>query len=263
MLEIKKYVENKKVRIAQEVANMVNKPKLVIVEMNDDPASGAYVRGKMKDLAEVGLPFEVKKLATDAGEDKLFSLIDSLNSDPSVDGFIVQLPLPQEIDEKEVALRIAPQKDVDGFNPLSKFDPATPKGIVRYLDDMGYEYTAKNALVIGRSEIVGKPMARLLLEKNMNVTVVHSKTKEEDLLKYLSLADLIVVAVGKIGFLKADYPYKKDAFVFDVGISRGEDGKLHGDCENGLRVAFQSPVPKGVGLITRLSLIENLLEAKK
>jgi methylenetetrahydrofolate dehydrogenase (NADP+)/methenyltetrahydrofolate cyclohydrolase len=263
MLEIKKYVENKKAQITKEVASMRDKPKLVIVEANDDPASGAYVRGKMKDLTEVGLTFEVKRLTSDAGKDKLFALIDSLNTDPSVDGFIVQLPLPRGIDEKEVALRIDPKKDIDGFNPLSDFDPATPKGIVRYLDDMGYDYTSKNALVIGRSEIVGKPMARLLLERNMNVTVVHSKTREEDLVRYISLADLIVVAVGSIGLLKLDYPYKKDAYVFDVGISRGDDGKLHGDCSINLPVAFQSPVPGGVGLITRLSLIENLLEAKK
>ena len=149
-----------------------------------------------------------------------------------------------------------------GLNVLSKFNPATPNGIVTYLKDNNYQFDGKNALVIGRSNIVGKPMFNMLLNLNMTVTIAHSHTSKEDLKRLVANSDLIIVAVGKPNFITNEFNFKKGAYVFDVGINRVE-GKLVGDCEPNLNVEFQSPVPGGVGLLTRLSLILNLLEVYK
>ena len=147
------------------------------------------------------------------------------------------------------------------LHPLSSFIPCTPKGIVSYLENEGFTFSGKNAVVLGRSNIVGKPMARLLLSRSCNVTVLHSKTSIEDKKFYIKHADLIVVAIGKEGFLNNDFEYNKDCYVVDVGINRGVDGKLHGDAIPNLPVKLQTPVPGGVGLLTRLALLENLMEA--
>ncbi len=264
MEEIIEYVKNKKEKIKDYVNNLTNfyKPlKIVIVQINDDPASNAYVKGKIKDLSELNISYQLMKLKNDISEKDLLEVVDRLNKDNSVTGFIVQLPLPPHINEKNIKNSIIPTKDLDGFHPLSKFISATPKGIIEFLKDNNYEFDGKNAVILGRSEIVGKPMAKILLAKNMNVTVLHSFTTFEDRKFYLEHADLIIVAIGKPHFIKKnEYNFKKDAVLFDVGISR-VDGKLLGDCEPDLGVSFQSPVPKGVGLLTRLALILNLLEA--
>ena len=141
---------------------------------------------------------------------------------------IVQLPLPKQISEERIKLAVDPKKDIDGFHPLGSFDPCTPKGIVDYLSAEGFNFKGKNAVVLGRSNIVGKPMAKMLLKKDCNVTVLHSKTSEEDKKFYLAHADLIVVAIGRLGYLDGRFQYKKDAIIVDVGINRGEDGKLQG-----------------------------------
>jgi methylenetetrahydrofolate dehydrogenase (NADP+)/methenyltetrahydrofolate cyclohydrolase len=172
----------------------------------------------------------------------------------------VQLPLPKQISENDIRLAINPAKDVDGFHPLSPCDPCTPKGIISYLKSQSFPFRGANAVMIGRSNIVGKPMARLLTKNDCNVTVLHSKTSPEDMRFYVAHADLVVVAVGHQDFLDHSFTYKPTAVVVDVGINRGEDGKLHGDAEPNLPVALQTPVPGGVGLLTRLALIENLLE---
>ncbi len=263
MQNVKEYVANKKIELSKLILSLPKKPTIEIIQVNEDAASNSYIKGKIKDLEEVGFNYIHTKLPIDISEAELLKRIESSNNNDAIDGFIVQLPLPHHIDENKVKQAVSPKKDVDGFNPLSTIDPATPKGIVTFLEDNGFEFKGKNALVIGRSNIVGKPMAHLLLNKDMNVTVVHSKTTKEDLKFYIEHADLIVVSVGKEAFLKNEYSFKDNAVIIDVGINRGEDGKLHGDCSPNLNVAFQTPVPGGVGLLTRLALLLNLIEVSK
>lgn len=262
MQVIKEYVAEKKERLKNELLSK-STLKMVIVQVGHVPASDRYVRNKAKDAAEVGINCEIDNLPEDISEPELLKLLDGLNNDETVTGYLVQLPLPKYISEEKVKLAIAPEKDIDGFHPLSKTVPATPLGIYNYLKDMKYEFQGKNAVVIGRSNIVGKPMAQLLLKESMNVTVLHSKTKEIDKIFYLKHADLIVVATGHRNTLTKDYALNPEAIVFDVGINVKEDGKLCGDCEPDLPVAFQSPVPGGCGLLTRMSVIDNLIELSK
>ena len=237
-MTIKEYIASRKQEIKTYVEGLEVKPHLVIVQINEDQASNAYVKGKLKDCAELGINGELIKLPLETSEEELLKLIDKLNHDDSVDAFIVQMPLPKQINEEKVKQAVAPAKDVDGFHPLSELNPCTPQGIIDYLHAEGVQMQGLNALVIGRSNIVGKPMAKLLLKENCNVTTVHSKTTKEDMAFYIKHADIIVI---------------------DVGISRDETG-LHGDAVPGLPVKLQTPVPGGVGLLTRLSLIENLLK---
>ena len=263
MLDIKTYVANKKEELKNEIKTLKKIPKIAIVQVNNDPASNSYIKGKIKDLTEVGFLYEHIKLDVNTTEEELLNIVDKLNNDDSIDGFIVQLPLPKQINEEKIKLAISPKKDVDGFNPLSRIEPATPYGIITYLKDNKFDFKGKNALVIGRSNIVGKPMAKLLLEQDMNVTIVHSKTTKDDMNFYLKHADLIVVAVGKEGFLSNDFELNKNSIIIDVGINRGIDGKLHGDATPNLNVKYQTPVPGGVGLLTRLALLLNLCEVTK
>ena len=256
-MTIKEYVAKRKEEIKAEVASMSRKPKLVIVQLNEDEASKAYIKGKLKDAAELGVE-ELIKLPIETSQEELLLKIDELNKDNSIDGFIVQMPLPRQIDEEKVKEAVSPSKDVDGFHPLSTLNPCTPQGIINYLKSENIEFCGKNAVVLGRSNIVGKPMAKLLLKENCNVTVLHSKTSEEDKNFYISHADIIVVAIGRQFFLDQRFNYKPSAVVVDVGINRDETG-LHGDAVPNLPVRLQTPVPGGVGLITRLALYENLL----
>lgn len=258
-MTIKEYVAIRKADIKAEVEAMQKKPSIAIVQINEDPASYAYIKGKLKDAAELGVNAELIKLPLETSQEQLLNVINRLNIDNIHDGFIVQMPLPSQIDEEVVKLAISPKKDVDGFHPLSTLAPCTPKGIMNYLNYIKTDFKGKNAVVIGRSNIVGKPMAKLLLKANCNVTVLHSKTSQEDMARYIKYADIIVVAIGKAGFLDNRFKYKEDAIIVDVGISRDETG-LHGDAIPGLPVKLQTPVPGGVGLITRLALYENLLE---
>ena len=258
-MTIKEYVASRKEAIKKYVEGLEVKPHLVIVQVNEDQASNAYVKGKLKDCAELGINGELIKLPLDTTEEAILSLIDSLNNDDSVDAFIVQMPLPKQINEEKVKLAVSPKKDVDGFHPLSELNPCTPQGIIDYLHSENINLVGKNALVMGRSNIVGKPMAKLLLKEHCNVTVVHSRTTPEDMRFYVNHADIIVIAIGKMHYLDESYTYKKDAVIVDVGISRDENG-LHGDAKPNLPVKLQTPVPGGVGLLTRLSLIENLLK---
>ena len=257
-MTIKEYVKAKKLEMKNLVLSMPRLPKLVIVQINEDEASYAYIRGKLKDAAELGVNAELIKLPLETTQEELLKKIDELNHDDSVDGFIVQMPLPKHINEEDVKLAIAPAKDVDGFHPLSKLDPCTPRGIMNYLNSEKVQIQGRNAVVIGRSNIVGKPMARLLLAANANVTVLHSKTSFEDMSRYIANADIIVIAIGRANFLDNRFTYKESAVIVDVGINRLEDG-LHGDAMRDLPVALQTPVPGGVGLLTRLALYENLL----
>lgn len=258
MQNIKEYVANKKAVLKEELKN--TKLKAVIVQVGDVEASNRYVRNKIKDLEEVGITAELLKFPEDISEEALLAQLHQLNIDDSVTGYLVQLPLPKHISEEKVNLTIDSTKDIDGFHPLSKTIAATPLGIYTYLKDMHYSFSGKNAVIIGRSNIVGKPMHKLLLDANMNVIMLHTKTTEEDKRFYLEHADLIIVAAGRAGILNHLYKLKETAVVLDVGINFDENGKLIGDCGPNLKVAFQSPVPGGCGLLTRLAVIENLVK---
>lgn len=259
---IKEYVAKRKIELAKEFAALKKAPNFVIVQVNEDAGSNAYVKGKLKDAAELGVNANLKKLPLTTSQQDLLKVISDLNINPEVDGFIVQMPLPKGINEEDIKLSINPNKDVDGFHPLSKLNPCTPQGIINYLHSENIQMQGKNAVVIGRSNIVGKPMAKMLLKENCNVTVLHSKTLKDDMINYVKNADIVVIAIGKQHFLDNSFSFKESAIVIDVGLSRDENG-LHGDAVPNLPVALQTPVPGGVGLLTRLALYENLLSICK
>lgn len=262
-MTIKEYVIWRKEELKKEIQSLGHEAVLSIITVGNDPASEAYVRGKKKDAAEVGIKAIHTVFDENISEEELLSFIRAQNSDSEIDGIIVQLPLPKHISVEKINKTIDPSKDVDGFTLGSSFDPCTPKGIINYLTHEGFPFSGKNAVVLGRSEIVGKPMARMLLAKDCNVVQLHSKTSREDKEFYFAHADLIVSAIGRMHIWDDTYAYKKDAYLVDVGINRGEDGHLHGDFVPELPVKLQTPVPGGVGLLTRLALLENLLEATK
>ena len=259
---VKEYIKVRKEQLKNEIASLNEPINFVIVQLNEDEASKAYVRGKLKDAAELGINAKLIKLPIETSEAELLKEIDKLNKDDSVDGFIVQMPLPKQINEETIKLAVSPDKDVDGFHPLSKLNPCTPQGIMNYLKHEGVEFLGKNAVVIGRSNIVGKPMAKLLLKESCNVTVLHSKTSFEDMYRYLENADIVVVAVGRQHLIDDKFKFKESAILVDVGINRDENG-LHGDILPERKVKLQTPVPGGVGLLTRLALMENLLKIKR
>ena len=245
-------------------------PGLAVILVGDDPASAVYVRNKHKGCLEVGITsFEIR-MPADTPEAELLEKIDELNSDPAVHGILVQLPLPKHIDENKVIDRIDPKKDVDAFHPenvgkimLGKYDflPCTPAGIMKLLEFYNIDLTGKEGVVIGRSNIVGKPMALLMLEKNGTVTICHSKTK--NLSEVTKRADVLVVAIGKPEFLTADM-VKDGAVVVDVGINRTAEGKLVGDvafAEVAEKASYITPVPGGVGPMTITMLLKNTLTA--
>ena len=261
-MEIKEYVINEKQRIKEEVAKLEVTPSFVIIQVNDDPASNAYVKGKIKDANEVGIHVELRKFDPTISEEELVNEVMKVNNDDSIHGLIVQMPLPKHINEERIKLCVSPKKDIDGFHPMSEISPCTPKGIIDYLKNENFSFVGKNALIIGRSNIVGKPMAKLLLKEHCNTTITHSRTTREDMAFYIKHADLIVIAIGKTAFLDDSFEYKKDAVIVDVGINRTEEG-LKGDAKRDLPVKLQTPVPGGVGLLTRLTLLKNLMDAYK
>lgn len=258
MQNIKEYVANRKLVLKEELKE--TNLRAVIVQVGNVEASNRYVRNKIKDLEEVGIKTELLHFDEHISEEALLLAIKGLNNDEFVTGYLVQLPLPKHISEEKINLAISPEKDIDGFHPLSKTVAATPLGVYTYLKDQNFEFSGKNAVIIGRSNIVGKPMHKLLLDANMNVIMLHTRTTEEDKRFYLEHADLIIVAAGRAGILNNSYKLKESAVVMDVGINFNEEGKLIGDCEKDLPVAFQSPVPGGCGLLTRLAVIENLIK---
>ena len=260
---IKEYVIEKKENLKQMILKSNSKLKMIVVRVGDDPASVKYTNNKIKDCLELGITAELLKFSEDISEDELMRQLHYLNIDDTVTGYLVQLPLPKHINEERITRMIWPIKDIDGFHPESKTVAATPLGVYTYLKDMKYEFSGKNAVIIGRSHIVGRPMHKLLLDANMNVTILHTRTSEEDKRFYLEHADLIIVAAGKHGVLNRSYKLKETAVVMDVGINFDENGKLIGDCEKDLPVAFQSPVPGGCGLLTRLAVIENLVKLEE
>ena len=270
MENIKEYVTNQRVLLKYDLEDYLRdigrEPVFYIVQVGDNEASNRYVRNKIKDCNEVGIKTGLLKLPESTSKQDLKALINTLNDEDNlVDAFMIQFPLPTHLNEEEVMCWINPKKDADGFTNNKITNPATPQGIITYLERNNYDFENKNALILGRSEIVGKPMAKLLLEKNCNITVIHSKTDFENKRKFIESADLIISATGRMETLTNNslISYKPDAMVFDVGINFTEDGKLVGDCETNLPVAFQSTVPGGVGLLTRLQLLENIITLYK
>lgn len=255
--------------LAERVKAMPRAPKLAVILVGDNPASAIYVRNKEKAAAEVGVESLVYRLDS-ATQEELTALIEQLNADETVDGILVQMPLPAPLNEREILQTINPAKDVDGFHPLNLGklligEPApvacTPKGCMRLIRLAKQDLTGFRAVVIGRSVIVGKPMAQLLLNANCTVTTAHSKTR--DLPALCRSADIVVAAIGKPKTVKADW-IKDGAIVIDVGINRLEDGKLCGDVDFDAcfdKCAAITPVPKGVGPMTIAMLLENTVEA--
>lgn len=262
--------------LALEIADFIKlsgrKPGLAVVVVGNDPASAVYVRNKHKACLEVGIESYQIELSEDTSEEELLGIIDRLNADDKVDGILVQLPLPKTISAEKVIERISPLKDVDAFHPVNvgkivtgKYNllPCTPAGVIELLDYYKVEISGKRCVVIGRSNIVGKPMALLLTERNGTVTLCHSKT--QNLAEICREADIIVVAIGRAEFLKANM-VKPGAVVIDVGINRLDNSKLCGDVAFGEVSAIASmitPVPGGVGPMTIAMLLKNTLSAAK
>jgi methylenetetrahydrofolate dehydrogenase (NADP+) / methenyltetrahydrofolate cyclohydrolase len=247
-------------------------PHLTVVLIGDNPASQSYVKGKEKAAAETGISSSVIKLPSSTSEAELLQLINELNEDKSVHGILVQLPLPDQIREQQVIEAIHPDKDVDGFHPSNigkmmtgedTFLPCTPYGIITMLKSKNIEIEGKHAVVLGRSNIVGKPVGQLLLNENATVTYCHSRTK--NMKEIAANADILIAAIGKENAITADY-VKNGAVVIDVGINRKADGKLTGDVdfENVKeKASYITPVPRGVGPMTITMLLKNTIKAAK
>ena len=242
---------------------------LAVVQVGSDPASTVYVRNKKKACAYIGIEYRAYELPEETTEDELVRLIEELNQDESVNGILVQLPLPEHIDEDKIIRTISPDKDVDGFHPVSVgrlwigekgFLSCTPAGIIQLLKRSGIGIEGKNCVIVGRSNIVGKPMAALLLRENGTVTVTHSRTK--DLAAVTSQADILIAAIGKARFITAEY-VKDGAVVIDVGMNRDDQNHLCGDVDLESvepKVSAITPVPGGVGPMTIAMLMDNCVE---
>lgn len=264
-----------KAAVAAETAQLKEKgivPALAVIIVGDDPASRVYVNNKKKACAAVGFRSEEYALPAQTTENELLHLVRELNENPHINGILVQLPLPAQIDEHKVIAAIAPEKDVDAFHAVNvgkimigdyDFLPCTPSGCMDLIHSTGVEIAGKNCVVVGRSNIVGKPMAMLLLHESGTITICHSKTK--NLKEICQNADILVVAIGKAKFITGDM-IKKGAVVIDVGMDRDENGKLCGDVDfdSAKEVAgYITPVPGGVGPMTIATLMRNTLTAAK
>ena len=257
-------------RVAQRREQGLRTPGLAVILVGSDPASQVYVSHKRKDCEEVGFISQAYDLPSETSQTELTDLIDRLNDDPAIDGILLQLPLPEHLESSSLLERIRPDKDVDGFHPynvgrlaqrIPLLRPCTPKGIMTLLESTGVDLYGKDAVVVGASNIVGRPMAMELLLAGCTVTVTHRFT--QDLAGHVGRADLVVVAAGKPGLVKGEW-IKEGAIVIDVGINRQDDGKLVGDVvyETALpRAGWITPVPGGVGPMTRACLLVNTLYA--
>ena len=261
-----------KERVREEAAKLPRKPGLAVILVGENPASQVYVNGKEKDCTECGIQSFSHRLPAETSQEELLALVRELNEGRLVDGILCQLPLPKGLDEDAVINAIAPDKDVDCFHPFNVgrmsigepvFLPCTPAGVMEMLRAYAVPVKGKNCVVLGRSNIVGKPMAMLLTQADGTVTVCHSKT--EHLEEFTRQADILVSAIGKTGFVTADM-VKDGAVVIDVAMNRDENGKLCGDVDFAAvepKASYITPVPGGVGPMTRAMLMENILTASK
>jgi methylenetetrahydrofolate dehydrogenase (NADP+)/methenyltetrahydrofolate cyclohydrolase len=269
----KEIAEKKKMQIAEEVSRLKSHgvtPGLAVILVGNNHASRTYVKNKEKTCLELGMNSVLIELSEEVSEEELLSKIEELNVDSTIHGILVQLPIPKHIDEKKVIESISPLKDVDGFHPINigrmmtgqnAFLPCTPYGIMVLLEETGISIPGKNVVVVGRSNIVGKPVGQLFLNQHATVTYCHSKTK--DLTLHTKQADILVAAVGIPNFIKAEH-VKDGAVVIDVGINRNEAGKLCGDvdfAEVSEVAGYITPVPKGVGPMTITMLMFNTLKS--
>lgn len=269
-LDGKALAQKVKERVRQEAAGLPRRPGLAMVLVGEDPASHVYVRGKSRDCEQCGIYSETYDLPEKTTQTQLLALVEELNGREDIDGIIVELPLPAHLDERQVLEAVAPDKDVDCFHPFNAgklfvgekgFLPCTPAGIMELLEEYHIDPAGKRAVVVGRSNIVGKPVAMLLLKKDATVTICHSRT--EGLAEICRQADILVAAVGKRGVLTADM-VKEGAVVIDVSINRDAQGRLRGDVDYAAaaeRAAYITPVPGGTGPVTRAVLMENTLAA--
>jgi methylenetetrahydrofolate dehydrogenase (NADP+) / methenyltetrahydrofolate cyclohydrolase len=259
-----------KAGVDQRIANGLRRPGLAVVLVGENPASQVYVRNKRKSCEEVGFHSQSFDLPVETSQADLLKIIDQLNEDETIDGILVQLPLPDQIDEEAVIERILPTKDVDGFHPynvgrlalrMPLLRSCTPKGVMTLLQHTGKPLEGLDAVVIGQSNIVGRPMALELLAARCTITVCHSRTK--DLAEKARNADILVVAIGRGEFVPGDW-VKEGAIVIDVGMNRNQNGKLVGDVDfetASQRASWITPVPGGVGPMTIVTLLENTLQA--
>ena len=266
----KKLAKEIRLKLKEKVEKENLKPKLAVILCGDNEASKVYVRNKSKACNEVGIEFEEYLLPSSTSQKELLSLIDSLNENDNIDGILLQSPIPKGLDIEEAFERILPEKDVDGFNPYNVgrlcigqdcFIPCTPFGIMKMFEKYNIDLEGKKAVVVGRSNIVGKPMAQCLLSKNATVTICHSRTK--DLKEELKDADIVVAAVGRREIIKADM-IKQGSVIIDVGMNRNNEGKLCGDVdfeEVSKKASFITPVPGGVGPMTVAMLMNNVIKA--
>ncbi len=258
--------------VDQRTRRGLRRPGLAGILVGDDPASKVYVGHKRNDCEQVGIESQVLELPFSTTEAEVLHHIDEYNADPSVDGILVQLPLPRHVDSTRVIERIRPDKDVDGFHPynigrlvqrIPALRPCTPFGVIRLLESIGEPFKERDAVVVGASNIVGRPMALELLLAGATVTVCHRFTRDTE--AHVRQADLVVVGVGKPGLVKGEW-IKEGATVIDVGINRMDDGRLVGDVEFDVareRAAWITPVPGGVGPMTRAMLLQNTLDAAR
>ncbi|QKY69295.1 bifunctional methylenetetrahydrofolate dehydrogenase/methenyltetrahydrofolate cyclohydrolase FolD [Lentibacillus sp. CBA3610] len=247
-------------------------PHLTVIIVGDDPASKSYVNGKKKATAQTGIASDVIEMPSSTSEAELLEKINDLNHEESVHGILVQLPLPDHINEQTVIETISPHKDVDGFHPINignmmagndTFLPCTPYGIIKMLHSYGIQIKGKHAVVIGRSNIVGKPVGQLLLNEHATVTYCHSRT--HNLTDFTTSADILIAAVGKPNVIRAEH-IKQGAAIIDVGINRQDDGSLTGDVDFASaaeKASYITPVPKGVGPMTITMLLQNTIKAAK
>lgn len=272
IMDGKALAEKVKAQIREKVSKLRRQPGLAVILVGDNPASQVYVRNKERDCAQCGIMCYDYHLPQDASQEDVLDLVEKMNNYGAVDGILVQLPLPEQIDERVVLEAIAPDKDVDAFHPenvgrimqgQAYYKPCTPAGVMEILHEYGIDPGGKHCVVVGRSNIVGKPMAMLLLHENATVTICHSRTP--DLKGQCLQADILVSAVGKTGLITADM-VKPGAVVIDVAMNRNEAGKLCGDVDFAAvsQVAsYITPVPGGVGPMTRAMLMENTYKAAK
>ncbi len=263
---------NIKAQIREETAALARPPMLAVVLAGEDPASQIYVRGKERDCAECGIRTRTHRLPAEVSQADLLALVDSLNRDEDVDGVLVQLPLPEGLDARPILHALAPEKDVDCFHPLNagllalgepRFLPCTPAGVLELLDAYEIPIRGRHCVVIGRSRLVGRPLAQLLTARDGTVTLCHSKTR--DLPNLTRQADILISAVGQPGLVTAEM-VKPGAAVIDVAMNRGADGKLTGDADFPAVepvAGFLTPVPGGVGPMTRACLLQNVLRAAR